>query len=186
MLQSSPVRNIVTVVIATCLGMAIAGQVEAESNGDDSGTTTTSATSILVDTTPEIPPKSGTGRRIVYANKRQRVWVVNADDDIIRTFLVSGRRGVPTPGSYRVLSQSVSSFSPELRGVTFRFMTRFAVGPHGGNIGFHELPLRNGKPMQTANQLGTFIGGGCLRSATGDARFIFQWARIGTPVVVVP
>lgn len=186
MLQRNLVRNIVTVIISTCMAMSIAGQVQAESNGDDSGTSTVPTTSIPVDTTPEIPRKSGTGRRIVYANKRQRVWVVNAAGDILRTFLVSGRRGVPTPGSYRVLSQSVSSFSPELKGVTFRFMTRFAIGPHGGNIGFHELPLRNGKPMQTANQLGTFIGGGCLRSTTADARFIFQWARIGTLVVVVP
>lgn len=186
MLQSGPVRNIVAVIIATCLAMSIASQVEAKSNGNDSVTSTTSTISIPVDTAPEIPRKSGAGRRIVYANKRQRVWVVNSSNEIIRTFLVSGRRGVPTPGSYRVFSQSVSSFSPELAGVTLRFMTRFAIGPHGGNIGFHELPLRNGKPMQTVNQLGTFRGGGCLRSTTADARFIFQWARIGTPVVVVP
>ncbi|MEK7410162.1 MAG: L,D-transpeptidase, partial [Actinomycetota bacterium] len=65
-------------------------------------------------------------------------------------------------------------------------MTRFAIGPDGGNIGFHELPLRYGKPMQTVDQLGTFRGSGCLRSATADARFIFQWANIGTSVVVVP
>lgn len=166
--------------------MSIAGQVRAEGTDDNSGTATTSTTSIPSDVAPEVPRKSGDGRRIVYSNKLQRVWVVNADDDIVRTFLVSGRRGVPEPGSYRVFSQSVSSFSRELPGVTFRFMTRFAIGPRGGNIGFHDLPVRNGKPLQTVNQLGTFLGSGCLRSATADARFIFHWARIGTPVVVVP
>lgn len=186
MLQCNPVRNIVAIMISTCLAMSIAGQARADSTGYDSDASTTSATLIPTDIAPQIPRKSGTGRRIVYSNKRQRVWVVNARNDVIRTFLVSGRRGVPTSGSYRVSSQSVSSFSPELPGVTFRFMTRFAIGPAGGNIGFHELPLRNGKPMQTVNQLGTYRGSGCLRSATSDARFIYRWARIGTPVVVVP
>ena len=116
----------------------------------------------------------------------QRAWVVNADNVIVRTFLVSGRRAVPKPGLYRVFSQSLSSFSPEISGVTLRYMTRFAIGPAGGNIGFHELPLRYGRPMQTMNQLGTYQGSGCLRSATADAKFIFQWAHIGTSVVVVP
>ena len=114
------------------------------------------------------------------------MWVVNGDNATVRTFLVSGRRAVPRAGSYRVFSQSATSFSPDFPGVTFRFMTRFAIGPDGGNIGFHELPLRYGKPMQTVDQLGTFRGSGCLRSATADARFIFQWANIGTSVVVVP
>ncbi len=186
MLQLTRARCIVIAVVSACMVMSIAGQVRAEGTDDNSGTATTSTTSIPADVAPEVPRKSGVGRRIVYSNKLQRVWVVNADDDIVRTFLVSGRRGVPKPGSYRVFSQSVSSFSRELPGVTFRFMTRFAIGPRGGNIGFHELPVRNGKPLQTVNQLGTFLGSGCLRSATADARFIFHWARIGTPVVVVP
>lgn len=189
MLQRTRCRCIAMVVILLYVVMSVAGQAKAKSTSDDSTTSTTSTTpttSIPVVVAPELPRKSGIGRRIVYANKRQRAWVVNANNEIIRTFLVSGRRGVPTPGTYRVFSRSASSFSPELAGVTFRFMTRFAIGPNDGNIGFHELPLRNGKPMQTADELGTFKGSGCLRSTTADARFIFQWAGIGTPVVVVP
>lgn len=166
--------------------MSIAGQAQADGIASDSGASAASATLTTTDLVPQIPRKSGTGRRVVYSNKLQRVWVINKNDAIVRTFLVSGRRNVPKPGSYRVFSQSLSSFSPELQGVTFRFMTRFAIGPGGGNIGFHELPLRNGKPMQTVDQLGAYRGSGCLRSTTADARFIFQWARIGTPIVVVP
>lgn len=182
MWQRTHIWHVVVVMIATFTIMNAAGQARAESTSDDPITSTI----IPTDVAPELPGKSGIGRRIVYANKRQRVWVINSSNEVIRTFLVSGRRGVPTPGSYRVFSQSLSSFSPELAGVTLRFMTRFAIGPHGGNVGFHELPLRYGKPMQTVNQLGTFRGGGCLRSTTADARFIFRWAKVGTPVVVVP
>ena len=133
-----------------------------------------------------VPAKSGSGRRIVYSNKQLRVWVINASGQVIRTFLVSGQRGQPKKGVYAVRSQSVSSFSQELKGVKFRFMTRFAIGRNGGNIGFHEIPTKNGVPLQTEEELGTYLGSGCLRSSTQDAKFIFNWAKPGTTVVVVP
>ena len=186
MLQHRPVKYVVAVMMSTLMVMSFADHVRADSTGFDSGASTASPNSNPAELAPQIPRKSGTGRRIVYSNSLQRVWVVNGDNATVRTFLVSGRRAVPRAGSYRVFSQSATSFSPDFPGVTFRFMTRFAIGPDGGNIGFHELPLRYGKPMQTVDQLGTFRGSGCLRSATADARFIFQWANIGTSVVVVP
>ena len=132
-----------------------------------------------------LPTKSGEGRRVVYSIARQRVWVVSKDEQIIHTFLVSGKRDRPAKGTYRVFSQSPESFSPLEPGVTFRFMTRFAKGLNGINIGFHEIPMRNGKPMQTEAQLGTPRGSGCLRSSTEDAMFIYRWAKPGTQVVVV-
>ncbi|MEO8162962.1 MAG: L,D-transpeptidase [Ilumatobacteraceae bacterium] len=186
MLQRSPVRYLIVAMFSLCIVFPFASPALADGTEYDSGSSAASATLNLADAVPQVPHKSGTGRRIVYASRMQRAWVVNADNVIVRTFLVSGRRAVPKPGTYRVFSQSVTSFSPILPGVTFRFMTRFAIGPDGGNIGFHELPLRNGKPMQTTDQLGTYQGSGCLRSTTADAKFIFQWAHIGTTVVVVP
>lgn len=156
-----------------------------------SSSTTSSTTSITPETnsyesTAPVPAKTGSGRRIVYSNKQLRVWVINASGEVIRTFLVSGQRGQPKKGVYAVRSQSVSSFSQELEGVKFRFMTRFAIGRNGGNIGFHEIPTKNGTPLQTEEELGTYLGSGCLRSSTQDAKFIFDWAKPGTTVVVVP
>ena len=132
-----------------------------------------------------LPTKSGAGRRVVYSIARQRVWVVNKNDQVVRTFLVSGKRDRPAKGTYRVFSQSPESFSPLEQGVTFRYMTRFAKGINGINIGFHEIPRKNGEPMQTESKLGTPQGSGCLRSATADALFIYRWAKPGTQVVVV-
>ena len=146
--------------------------------------TTTSTT--IAESNLAIPKNSGSGRRIVYSNRQLRVWAINPAGDVIRTFLVSGMRGQPKKGAYFVKNQSVSSFSQELEGVKFRFMTRFAIGRNGGNIGFHEIPTKNGMPIQTEAELGTFLGSGCLRSSTADAKFIFEWAKPGTTVVVVP
>ena len=176
-----------TLVAACCVTLAGSAVAHAEDS------TTTSVPVSVEDTTTTttlverpIPERSGTGRRAVYSIRQQHVWVVDGGEMVIRTFPVSGMKGQPKPGTYSVFSQSLSSFSPELPGVTFRYMTRFAIGRNGGNIGFHEIPVRNGKPMQTVEELGTFKGSGCLRSSTADARFMYSWAKLGTKVVVVP
>ena len=174
------------VIAGAVLALLIMGSSSvASASAGSIGETTTTTTTVLVEVVP-VPVRSGTGRRIVYANRQQRVWVINEQNEVIRTFLVSGMLGQPGKGTFRVFSKSPTSFSPEFAGVTFRFMTRFAIGRNGGNIGFHEIPVRNNKPMQTVEELGAFKGSGCLRSSTQDAIFIYQWAKIGTKVVVVP
>jgi lipoprotein-anchoring transpeptidase ErfK/SrfK len=135
---------------------------------------------------PLLPAKSGSGRRVVYKNNLQWVWVVDDRNNVLRVMPVSGRRGVPNPGEYKVNSQSLRSYSLDFEGVWFNNMTRFALGPAGGNIGFHEIPTKNGKPLQTEELLGTFQGSGCLRMSVDDAKFIFKFAKAGTKVVVVP
>ena len=172
-------------IVATVLALSIMGSASVASASAGSSDATTTTETVLVEVAP-VPIKSGTGRRIVYANRQQRVWVINADNEVIRTFLVSGMLGQPGNGTFSVFSKSPTSYSPEFAGVTFRFMTRFAIGRNGGNIGFHEIPVRNNKPMQTVDELGAFKGSGCLRSSTQDALFIYQWATLGTKVVVVP
>ena len=173
-----------SVLALLIMGSASVASASAGSIGETT-TTTTTTTPVLVEAAP-VPIKSGTGRRIVYANRQQRVWVINADNEVLRTFPVSGMLGQPGNGTFSVFSKSPTSFSPEFAGVSFRFMTRFAIGRNGGNIGFHEIPIRNSKPMQTVDELGAFKGSGCLRSSTKDALFIYQWATLGTKVVVVP
>ena len=173
------------VIAVAAFAFSIMGSASVASASAGSSDTTTTTTTVLAEVAP-VPIKSGTGRRIVYANRQQRVWVINADNEVIHTFPVSGMLGQPGKGTFSVFSKSPTSYSPEFAGVTFRFMTRFAIGRNGGNIGFHEIPIRNNKPMQTVDELGAFKGSGCLRSSTQDALFIYQWATLGTKVVVVP
>ena len=173
------------VIAVAAFAFSIMGSASVASASTGTNDATTTTTTVLVEVAP-VPIKSGTGRRIVYANRQQRVWVINADNEVIRTFPVSGMLGQPGKGTFSVFSKSPTSYSPEFAGVTFRFMTRFAIGRNGGNIGFHEIPVRNNRPMQTVDELGAFKGSGCLRSSTQDALFIYQWATLGTKVVVVP
>ena len=63
-------------------------------------------------------------------------------------------------------------------------MVRFAHGPLGDNIGFHEIPRKDGAPIESDAQLGLPLSGGCVRQSTADAMFMWDFAGIGTTVVV--
>jgi len=135
-----------------------------------------------------LPANSGTGRRIVYSKPRQRVWTVEDDGTVSNTHLVSGRLTFdqPTPGTYHVFSRSLYTCNIKNPAVCWRYMVRFAIGgDEGDNIGFHEIPKKNGVPLQSVSQLGTPLSHGCVRQSTPDAIYIWDWAPIGTKVVVL-
>ena len=134
---------------------------------------------------PPVPANSGSGRRVVYSRAQQRVWAIEADGTVVKTHLVSGRLYEPYAGTYSVYSRSMYTYSTENPNVKWRYMVRFAYGPGGGRIGFHEIPNKNGVPMQAYSQLGQPLSGGCVRQTTADAIWMWDWAQLGTTVVVL-
>ena len=131
------------------------------------------------------PNDSGEGRRIVYSVSKQRVWLIEADETLTDTYLVSGRRGTPRPGTYSIFLKSPRARATH-DGITMRYMVRFTRATSGVAIGFHDLPrYANGRPMQTTAQLGTYRSGGCVRQDRAHAIQLYEWAPIGTTVVVL-
>lgn len=127
---------------------------------------------------PPAPPADG--RRIEYSVSGQRVSLFEADGTQVSSYSVSGRRGIPRPGTYRVFSKSRVSRSGSLR---LDHMVRFVPGKKA--IGFHAIPTRrDGRPIQSQGELGQFRSAGCVRQSPAHAAFLFNWAPIGTPVVV--
>ena len=133
---------------------------------------------------PPVPPGSGEGRRIVYSNSGQRVWLVEADGTVTDTYLVSGKEGVPAPGEYEVFSKSEVAFAGH-DDITMTHMVRFAHGETLA-IGFHAIPNDgNGLPLQTEEELGEYRSAGCVRQSPGQAAALYEWADVGTTVVVL-
>lgn len=130
-----------------------------------------------------LPAASGTGRRVVFSESRQRVWLVAADGAVRRTYLVSGSLyDNLDPGTYSVFSRSEWATGIDDSG-TMRWFVRFAEGPNAA-IGFHSIPKRNGKPLQTVAELGTPTSHGCIRQRDADAKALWTFAPVGTKVVV--
>jgi lipoprotein-anchoring transpeptidase ErfK/SrfK len=132
----------------------------------------------------KLPSDSGTGRRIVFSEGAQRVWLIDSAGKVQRTYLVSGSKfDNLQPGTYSVQSKTRNATAFDGSG-TMEFFVRFATG-YTAPIGFHTVPVDNaGRPEQTKSQLGTPQSAGCVRQWRDDAIALWNFAPIGTVVVV--
>ena len=130
-------------------------------------------------------PASGEGRRIVFSEAAQRVWLVAADGTVERTYLVSGSKfDNLNPGTYAVQSKSRFATAFDYSG-SMEYFVRFTSG-FTAPIGFHTVPVDNaGQPEQTKEQLGTPRSAGCVRQWRDDAIALWTFAPVGTKVVVI-
>ncbi|QIX27641.1 L,D-transpeptidase [Nocardioides sp. JQ2195] len=154
---------------------------------DEQGTTVAKQvadpTVIPVDPT-EAPADSGEGRRVVFSQAAQRVWLIDEDDTVERTYLVSGSvYDNLDPGTFAVYSRSEKAWGIDDSG-TMNWFVRFAHGPNAA-IGFHDIPVDDGQRVQTADELGTPRSHGCIRQRPVDAKALWEFAPIGTTVVVI-
>jgi lipoprotein-anchoring transpeptidase ErfK/SrfK len=132
---------------------------------------------------PNAPSNSGDGRRVVYCNSCQRVWLVEEDDYVFWSYPVSGRRSYPRPGTYKVIRKVHPGMSHELR---LPYFVGFTYGTTT-DVGFHGIPVRpNGSQIQSDSQLGTYRSAGCVRQSQPAARLLWDFAPMGTTVVVLP
>ncbi len=134
---------------------------------------------------PAAPDASGSGRRIVFSQHLQRVWLLGGRDQVRRTYLVSGSvTDNLQPGTYSVYSRSRHAIGIDDSGI-MQYFARFTQGPTGAAIGFHTIPTKNGHPLQTVAQLGSPQSHGCIREWRPDAIALWHFAPVGTKVVVV-
>ena len=113
---------------------------------------------------------------------RQRVWLVGDANNLEFSYAVSGRVATPGPGTYSVYSKSRFASSGSAR---MQYMMRFARG-RSLAIGFHSIPTDGrGRPLQSEAELGQYRSHGCVRQALSDAELAWNWAPLGTTVVVL-
>ena len=132
-----------------------------------------------------VPANSGNGRRVIFSRSKFIVWIIDGNNNLIRSYRVTARRDIPPNGTYRVFSRSSYTCNIDITYVCMRYMVRFTKGPNGDNIGFHEIPRDKGVPVMSESALGTGRSGGCVRQSTADAQFMWSFGTIGTVVVVV-
>jgi lipoprotein-anchoring transpeptidase ErfK/SrfK len=151
------------------------------------GTPQGTSTSADAASVTALPAGSGHGRRIVFSQSRQRVWLVgdsHGSDDVARTYLVSGSvYDNLHPGTFSVYSKSRWAVGVDDSGV-MQYFVRFTQGPTGAAIGFHSIPTSHDQPLQTRAQLGTPQSHGCIRQDLPDAISLWDFAPVGTKVVV--
>ena len=157
------------------------GPAEAETQPKTTVSTTPTASDAAAGS--PLPADSGEGRRVVFSESQQRVWLVGAGDRVQHTYLVSGSvYDNLDPGTYSVYSRSEQAWGIDDSG-SMKYFVRFAHGDNAA-IGFHDIPIDDGEPVQTVSELGTPLSHGCIRQRRADAKLLWAFAPLGTKVVV--
>lgn len=120
----------------------------------------------------------------MFDQSDQRVWLVAADGEVKRSYLVTGsKEDNLRPGSYGVRSKTRHA-RPYRGGGKLEYFVKFAQGRTAA-IGFHAVTVReNGTLVYARDELGTARTPGCVELWRNDARALWDFAPVGTRVVV--
>jgi hypothetical protein len=97
------------------------------------------------------------------------------------TYVVStGKASTPTPrGTFTIGSKSKRAWSK-----AFGLWLPYWMGMAGERFGLHELPEWPGGRKEGASHLGRPVSHGCIRLGVGPAKALYDWAEVGTTVVI--
>lgn len=93
----------------------------------------------------------------------------------------SGKRGLDTPtGTFKIENKTPRAWSKKYG----LYMPNWMAIEPNGKYGIHELPEWPGGYKEGANHLGVAVSHGCVRLGTGAAKRVYDWADLGTPVII--
>lgn len=137
------------------------------------------------------PLGSGQGARIVWSKAANHVWIVNAANIVVRHYPITDLDWKTPVGTYRILRKSRRAYASSSHGnLTLNyFLPFYRRCPKCSLIGFHEIPrTARGDLIEPISGLGTelFASQGCIRQSPADARYLYEYAKPGLLVVVIP
>jgi LysM repeat protein len=129
-------------------------------------------------------PTGSTGsKRIVVDLSEQHLYAYQGDV-LIHSFVVStGMPGANTAtGTYRVLDKYPNAYAS-----TWSLQMPYWLGIYwSGSLenGIHALPILPNGQRLWEGYLGTPVSYGCVILGTQQARILYDWAEVGTPVII--
>lgn len=120
--------------------------------------------------------------KYIDINLAQQVMTLFEDGRAIDAYMISsGKRGMDTPkGEFAIQNKAPRPWSKAYS----LYMPYWQAITPDGKYGIHELPEWPGGYKEGANHLGTPVSHGCMRLGIGPAKRVYEWAPIGTPVVI--
>jgi LysM repeat protein len=124
----------------------------------------------------------GDGKRIEIDISDQRMYVWQGDTLVWNLVASTGMNGYPTRrGTFAVQSKIDNAWSSAWQLWMPNWLGIYWAG--GSENGIHALPIINGQRLW-GGYLGTPISYGCIVLDTVDAAMLYDWAEIGTKVVI--
>lgn len=131
--------------------------------------------------TPTPVPRYAAGQLIEVNISQQRMYVWEGDRLIYKWLCSTGLPGRDTaPGRFSVLDKI-----PEAWAGTWALRMPYWMGIYwAGTLenGIHALPINSNGVMLWGGLLGSPASFGCIILSTENARILYNWAHVGTPV----
>lgn len=121
-------------------------------------------------------------QKYIDVNLASQVMTLFENGRAIDAYMISsGKRGMETPiGEFSIQNKAARPWSKAYS----LYMPYWQAITPDGKYGIHELPEWPGGYKEGANHLGTPVSHGCMRLGIGPAKRVFEWAEIGTPVII--
>lgn len=120
--------------------------------------------------------------KYIDINLSAQIMSIFEEGKIVDAFLISsGKRGMDTP---KIETKIYNKFPRAFSKAYGLFMPRWMALVPDGKFGIHELPEWPGGYKEGANHLGIPVSHGCVRLGVGPAERVYDFASIGTPVVI--
>jgi lipoprotein-anchoring transpeptidase ErfK/SrfK len=156
---------------------------QAEATAPNAHTTAAGTDTVKVSSTSKtgaagpdaLPANSGSGTRIVYSPQAHRIWLVQGSTVTHTMQVVPGTIAAPA-GSYSVYAKAPGSTGGD--GVSVVYVVKFDSGA-SSTFGFDAEAGVAGLPPAPTGRTGG------VRMAQTDAQLLYQFASVGTVVVVV-
>jgi LysM repeat protein len=122
-------------------------------------------------------------KSIVIDLSEQRMATFQGDTQIHSFVVSTGMPGASTaPGTYQVLDKYPNAYAS-----TWSLQMPYWLGIYwAGSLenGIHALPILPNGQRLWEGYLGTPVSYGCVILSTQDARTLYHWAEVGTPVII--
>ncbi len=120
--------------------------------------------------------------KYIDVNLANQVMTLFENGRSIDAYIISsGKPGMDTPkGNFFIENQAARPWSKQYG----LYMPYWQAITPDGKYGIHELPEWPSGYKEGANHLGIPVSHGCMRLGVGSAKRLFEWADIGTPVVI--
>ncbi len=120
--------------------------------------------------------------KYIDVNRSNQIMTLFEDGRPVDAYPVSsGKPGMETPaGRYEIRNKADRPWSSAYG----LYMPNWMALVSDGKFGIHELPEWPGGYKEGADHLGIPVSHGCVRLGVGPAKRVFDWAEIGTPVIV--
>ena len=128
---------------------------------------------------------AGSGKKIVVSISRQHLWAYNGDREVYSFVASTGLATSPTKqGTFQVLDKIPNAYASQWNLQMPYWLGIYYVGRIENGI--HALPILASGQRLWSGYLGRPISFGCIVLDTQAARQLYQWADVGTKVVIQP